>query len=348
MIAMEIILGVQLLSLGIISAITDIRKGLVYNRVLLVYLITGAISALVYYVFFARDYVITYLLNLAIVSIVSVALFLLHSFAGGDTKLAIVMSMLFPARFYCAYNGSLLTLMFAVCFAILFGYIFILVSSVGGLITKKTHVRKGFVKDYLKVFVKSYILIFPFIVLMNLLAQLVERYLFRVNTLILVALCFLLAWLIGRFKIMKKWYIWGPVVIADIVLSIILRVVPISLSPLNYVFTLLIIIFQMTIKTGIYKTIPTSEIQKGMILATGSSLMFQDSRVKGLPHVSSEDLRDRLTEDEAAAVRRWGETDHGTDTIVIMRKIPFAVFILLGYVAYFSLWGALTLFCGVL
>ena len=79
-----------------------------------------------------------------------------------------------------------------------------------------------------------------------------------------------------------------------------------------------------------YESIPTTEVKPGMVLSKSTVILFGPSRVKGLPQNSYEDLRSRLTEDEAAAVCRWATSKYGKPSVVIIRKIPFATFIALG------------------
>ena len=74
------------------------------------------------------------------------------------------------------------------------------------------------------------------------------------------------------------------------------------------------------------------------ILSVYSSMIMQHSRVKGLPGLSTEDLKSRLTEDEAESIKRWGKTEKGLSEIAVVRRIPFAVFIFLGYITYFVIW----------
>ena len=83
------------------------------------------------------------------------------------------------------------------------------------------------------------------------------------------------------------------------------------------------------------------EIKKGMILSMGSTVLMQNSRVRGLPKISSEDLRDRLTEDEVDSVKRWAKGKK-VETLTIVKKIPFATFIALGFVSYMCAWGLLS------
>ena len=101
-----------------------------------------------------------------------------------------------------------------------------------------------------------------------------------------------------------------------------------------------LVICQMTIKTTIYETIAISELKKGMILSTFSSLMFQMSITKGLPPVSKENLNDRLTEEQVASVQKWAKATR-TESITIVKKIPFAVFITIGFALYFVVWRIL-------
>ena len=50
----------------------------------------------------------------------------------------------------------------------------------------------------------------------------------------------------------------------------------------------------------------------------------------------TEDLEARLTEEEAESVHRWEKSKYGSDTVVIVRKIPFAVFLALGTLLFLA------------
>lgn len=97
----------------------------------------------------------------------------------------------------------------------------------------------------------------------------------------------------------------------------------------------------------VYESVPTEDVKAGMILSKSTVVCFAPSRVKGLPQISYEDMRSRLTEEEAAAVRRWKDSKYGKETVVTVRKIPFASFIAVGvllFAAYhiattLGLWG---------
>jgi hypothetical protein len=82
-----------------------------------------------------------------------------------------------------------------------------------------------------------------------------------------------------------------------------------------------------------YQSIPTAEVRSGQILSAATVLSFAPSQVKGLPTNCSEDIESKLTEEEAASVRRWEKSKYGRDSVVIVRKIPFAIFLGIGTVA---------------
>ena len=84
-----------------------------------------------------------------------------------------------------------------------------------------------------------------------------------------------------------------------------------------------------------YQEIPTKDVEKGMVLSYVTLAKFLPSRVKGLPKQGGEDMRYRITEDEMNAIKRWENSKYGEDTIIIVRKIPFAIFIVTGILLLF-------------
>ena len=62
---------------------------------------------------------------------------------------------------------------------------------------------------------------------------------------------------------------------------------------------------------------------------------FIPSTIKGLPkEKTTEDIRSRITADEAESIKRWETSKYGQSEIIIVRKIPFAIFISIGTVIY--------------
>ena len=84
-----------------------------------------------------------------------------------------------------------------------------------------------------------------------------------------------------------------------------------------------------------YKQIPTESVKKGIVLSIPTVMGFTSSRVKGLPQISYEEMRSRLSEEEAEAVLRWKDSKQGKENITIVKKIPFAIFIVLGEILFY-------------
>ena len=77
-----------------------------------------------------------------------------------------------------------------------------------------------------------------------------------------------------------------------------------------------------------------------MVLSYMTVSSFLKSKVKGLPKYTLESIRTRITSEEAESIRRWKKSKYGKDTIIIVRKIPFAIFICIGFITFFGI-GAL-------
>jgi hypothetical protein len=83
-----------------------------------------------------------------------------------------------------------------------------------------------------------------------------------------------------------------------------------------------------------YMTIPTNSVKRGMVISYTTIMNFMPSRIKGLPMTTTEDIRTRITEEQAESIRRWETSKYGQEEIIIVRKIPFAIFISLGTIVY--------------
>lgn len=151
-------------------------------------------------------------------------------------------------------------------------------------------------------------------------------------------ICLAVAYCVGKFPVLKRNVLIIPVIAVVTVVSIIIKMTPISFNPENYVFVMVLLICQMTIKTTIYENVCVDQLRKGMILSTLSSVFMQTSITKGLPGVSTEDLKSRLSLEEIDKIKIWAKATN-TEELTIVKKIPFAIFISIGFFSYFVLWG---------
>ena len=70
-----------------------------------------------------------------------------------------------------------------------------------------------------------------------------------------------------------------------------------------------------------------------MILSSFSSVLMQTSITPGLPGVSTENLKSRLTSEEVDSIQIWAKATH-TQSLTVVKKIPFAIFISIGFLCY--------------
>lgn len=341
MIVIEYIKMALLLILGIIASVSDIRKGIIRNRDLSFFSLAAIILDVINYGFLARDLAIVFLLNLAILLVTSIILFFIRVFAGGDTKLLIVFALLYPAEMYVVYGKSQITLLLSLLIALIFGYLYLLGYATIKLIKKENKVNWRKVGTYLLSFLKNYIAVLIYITGINLIFLWISIRFITIPFWVSWIICIAAALLVGRIKVLKKIYILIAVAAADIVFAVLLHTMPVSTDPKTYIVTVILVLCQMTMQTNLYEAVSVDEIKAGMILSAATSLAMQASKIQGLPGVSKENLESRLTEDEAASVQKWVRSINA-DCIYVVRKIPFAIFLLTGFVCYFIIWGITT------
>lgn len=337
---LETISLLLILCLCFLCSKSDMRYGIIKNRILLVFFIAGIVLNIIYYGFFVNDLLIEYLINVGIVTLISLILFYTNSFAGGDCKMTIVLAILYPARFYLVYGTSNATLIFAVGFGIFVGYCYLVFNSLWAIITKKTKVTFQYITSSLFAFAKSYITATLYIFILNSIHIILNMYGIELNVWITRILCMAIAWCVGKYPFFKKKIPLLVVVILVVVSSIALKTFPFSLNPENYILVLVLLFCQMAVKTIIYEGVEVRNLKKGMILSSMSSILMQSSITPGLPNISTEDLRSRLTESEVDSVKIWAKATK-TESLTIVKKIPFAIFISIGFISYLILWGIL-------
>ena len=100
MIILESLLIAILIFSCLLATVSDIKKGIIPNKLLL---ISGAICLVintVYYAVFAREYFITFLINFVILVVLSILMYAFNLWAAGDSKLLFLIVFALPARFY--------------------------------------------------------------------------------------------------------------------------------------------------------------------------------------------------------------------------------------------------------
>ena len=336
----EILYSFLLVTLGFVSSKSDLTEGIIYNRHLKIFAICSMVLGIIYYGYYAGDLLILFLVNLLVVSFVSLFLFYTHSFAGGDCKLAIIMASLYPANYYITYGRWPYTLTLSIAFAVIIGYLYLFLTSLKAIVAKETNITLSFIKDYFISFIKNFTIATIYISVLNMALYWFQYNGVTINQWVIRVCCLIIAWAVSHYEVLKKWNLVGFVLIMDFCLGLYLRFIPFSINPEHYIIVILLLVFQVTIQTNIYEEVKIEDLKSGMILTTFASIMMQGSRIKGLPGISSEDLKCRLTEEEVNSIKKWAEASK-IESVSIVKKIPFAIFISLGYLSYFLIWSLL-------
>ena len=326
--------------LGIITSVTDIKENKISNKLLLLFGITGIALTIAQYIFKTNILWSAYFLNLTLVVVFSIVLYVLHIWAAGDSKLLIVLGILLPAN-YCMLAGRIVPWsVLVVALSFIVSFVYLLAESIWLFITHKGEFSLKNVTKNSKQFFIAYVRNIIYISFALKLESFFAKDWFNGHGWAILGINISLILLISSFEFLKK----IPVVAIALVLSIALSVFTgewfLSISRLKYyLLVVIIMLLRIMISEYNYATIPTSEVKKGMILSSVTTVFMSKSRVKGLPEISREDMRSRLTAEEAEAVVRWGKTKNGLEEVQIVRKVPYAIFIFSGLLIYSILWG---------
>ena len=123
--------------------------------------------------------------------------------------------------------------------------------------------------------------------------------------------------------------------LANIIYYILFGFQMYSINLKMLILVLIIMAFRDIAEKYNYEEIKIEDLKPRMILSYGSVLSFYGSRVKGLPQSTTESTDSRLTSDEVESIKRWSKSKKGKDTIVIVKHLPFAPFILCGELIFF-------------
>ena len=337
MMIIEIFMLILLLGFCIYTSVSDIRFGIISNKSISIFLSCTAVLDIIYYTFFTPVLFSFFLINMSIIIVISAVLYLAHTWAGGDCKLLVAICAMYPAGFYLPFSDNRATLYYCVCFAFMFGLLYLIIDSAMFLVSGKSKINLNTIKASVVVFAKNYSVAIIYTTAIQLIyIGFLVKYL-NLSPLILTAVYTYIAFCTIKYELFKSRILLVATLLFDCAMAVIYRVVPIDTNIISYISIFLLIITRAIISSHNYRKIFTTDVQKGMILSTMSTMAFFQSAMKGLPSLSTEDLRSRLTDEEAKNVRKWGiSTDNST--VFIVRKIPFAIFISLGICCYFILW----------
>lgn len=322
-----------IVTLCIGSSYTDIKYGYVKNLYLLSFSLSGIVLLTLQFVFFKNFILLDSLISILISVIMAVVLYLTHIWAAGDCKLLIVISILAPVELYREYNFLNFSIIFVIAFAFAFSYVFLIFDSICCGIKQKKIPDMTKVKSSMKLFILNYLTsVCCVIAIDNILLYFFSDFIAQ-YIIVLLALNVSFVIIFNSVKCLNKKIIFPFALFAAVVLMC-LRQSFSAMYLVNFILVFAVMLMKLFIGEYNYELIPTSDVKAGMIISTETSMLFVNSRVRGLPKISHENMADRITESECESIHRWEKSKYGSKTVKIVRKIPFAVFISLGTVAY--------------
>lgn len=336
MIVIEVILIVNILALCLYSTITDIRHSVIRNKAVLCSIAISLIANTVYYTRFASEFFRLYIGDAAVLSAIAILMYSFSFWAAGDTKMMIAIALAIPGRLLdadtlagAAPAISIVLTSFSVAF------IYVAADSIYRRIKERNSLKMDMSLG-IPAFLKGYLLCSVYVLLLNATAEWLIPEIYTRNLLVFAMLDMFLAIVVSRYPIFtQKKYLYpaAAVVIVNLIYQAISN--SFSLGSLRvYLYLFLVLFIRKISEEYSYRTIPTSQVQKGMVLSQRTVMMMSPSRVNGLPSVSTEDMRSRLSEEEVQSIHRWENSKYGMHTVEIVQKIPFAIFISIGTIVF--------------
>lgn len=344
MLIIESLLLTALLTVFLITCYTDCRTSTIENRILAMATSIVAILDIIYYVFFAKEYLIVFLLNLAFLILIAIMFYGYHLWAAGDSKLLIFVGLAIPGRIYTLGNLGNLSSFTIIVFIFSIAFAYVIAESIYIGIKERSLFDVRFARiDYRRAVI-SYFTMVAILKFIDIVLWKVFGSSFANNGIMIQSINFLAVLTLIQFRerITTKQMIfpmvlcWGLVVFLHNSYNNGLNFRP-YVDVGAWVIVLIIMFVRIIAEKYNYQTINTEDVKAGQILSAATVLAFRPSRVKGLPEGMTEDLRSRITLEEAESVKRWGKSKLGKPQIVIVRKIPFAIFITIGTFAFVML-----------
>ena len=335
----DIFMLIYLLTVVSFCAYTDWKNNKIYNKTIAYSSLPAFVLVLLFY-WTHSDLLFVFLTNFISALIIGVVFFALKIWGAGDSKLWMLVNLIYPASKYIIAEHMLFPSMILLMMIFLEAYAFVIGESLYIRIFKKekgvTFEKRAMNFEWL---VNMGFSVLVLTVIYSLLSLLIGSY-FESNRIFFALIGIVLTLKLSSVRQSFKKNISAALIVVYVLILVATKQ-SMDFKMLLLTFAL-VAVSQVSLKFADkynYMWIQTSEVKKGMVLSIITIQMFMGSRIKGLPTFSDETAKCRLTEDEASAVRRWESSKTGRPQVMIVRYIPFAIFMLIGIVTYL-IWSA--------
>lgn len=332
MVALESLLLSILLLACIYFSYYDIKIGKIQNKYVLILSLFSILIDILYYGIYAQSYLRLFLINGLVMGIISIMLYALNLWAAGDSKLLFFILLTIPARFYVTnISYGIAPAIYVIVIAFILSFIYVVVESVILSFIKKDFKYK-IDRTHLKRFIKSFFFCSVYLTFVNNILYYILKAFVQNNGILVAVADLLLAALIYKYDIFKNRILLILLTIFDLFI-LFQRNLALN-NYVMYIYLIVLLILRNYSKKFNYTEIATVDLKPGMILSMTTIPNFLLSRVKGLPKYSTEDMRSRLSKEEVESIKRWEHSKYGKPTVVIVRKLPFAIFLSLGAIVF--------------
>ena len=318
---LSFILTALIVITGIEISYSDIKKGIIRNRVLLPCLLMG-VSINIFCIFSGAGNIRQYMLNSAIGIVVALILYVAHYWAAGDSKLMIVYTCIFPIAFYDCIGG-IFYVPAVVAFVLIFilAYMFVIGETLL-LTVRKTKSYKP-KRGNLGYRLKEFTIAFVYLCAVSCLIDILPLDVLHNNT--------LLNTLLHESKIYaNKLMIAGAVAVSG-GYAIFQHAAFANLNFWLYLLILGILVLNGFLGKYNYREVRTDQLKAGMILASSNMFSVPAHMDKLDVNLFSEDMRARLKPEDVNAIKDIFEEEN-VNQVIIVRKMPFGIFIVFGYI----------------
>lgn len=330
----DIVMILYLLFFCAVSAVTDWKKGKIYNKWLTIGMCPGVILVICYYIGHSES-LLLFFTNLAAAVVIAVMFYSLKLWGAGDSKLWMFVNFLYPAGWYATTSNMLFPSMLLFMVIFIEAYLYLIGESVWYYLFKKEkgvtlkHEKIGWMQVWNLAFSISFLSI-----VYTVCSVLFKNY-YESNRIFFSVVGILLTNKLVSIKFPGK-KVW-TIVLTGMYIALNLGFYGGFDKKMLVLTILLVVITHFSLQFADqynYEWIPTKEVKEGMIMSYFAIQQFFGSRVKGLPDTTDETTKSRISADEADAIKRWEKSKYGQPQIMVVRYIPFAVFILIGMITY--------------
>lgn len=330
----DLVMLVYLLFFCCVAAITDWKKGKIYNKWLTAGMCPGIFLVIWYYVQH-RESLLLFFTNLAAAVVIAVLFYSLKLWGAGDSKLWLFVNFLYPAGWYATTSYMLFPSMLLFMVIFIEAYLYLIGESVWYHFFRK---EKGVIIPHEKIGcdqVWNLAFSISFLSIVYTICSFVLRSYYESNRIFFSVIGILLTNKLVSIRFCGK-KIW-TVMMAGGYLVFNLVFFGGFDGKMLLLTVLLVVVTHFSLQFADkynYEWVATKEVKEGMIMSYFAVQQFLRSRVKGLPCSTDETTRSRITAEEANAIKRWENSKYGQPQIMVVRYIPFAVFILIGIITY--------------